>query len=283
MPYYRSFSTQRSYWDHLLDIMAQLATTNEDRNNFDVWLTASTRDLSRMQKDGEAHTIYIEHGVGLQRHREKRLECLRKADLRLVPNELSQGELKTKMGLDSTIIGTPKLDRLVRIPKPEKLALCFSFHWTDSKSIHAYADAMSYLMAMGITVYGHAHPRIWDEMAQIYDSLDIQPLESFEQVVENATVYLCDHSSTLYEWMALGRPAVQLYRPNSQTKIGQSTGLLYQKYPIIQRMDPQTLQADIDWDYLALGSSKAVDDLYPYLGVATERACDVIRSYYEHE
>jgi len=43
--------------------------------------------------------------------------------------------------------------------------------------------------------------------------LGIEPVEDFEDVLERADLYMCDNSSTLFEFASVGRPVVVLNAP----------------------------------------------------------------------
>jgi UDP-N-acetylglucosamine:LPS N-acetylglucosamine transferase len=62
-------------------------------------------------------------------------------------------------------------------------------------------------------VLGHGHPRIMERLLPIYDALDIEPVYDFEEVLERADCYVCDNSSTMFEFASTGRPVVVLNPP----------------------------------------------------------------------
>ena len=63
------------------------------------------------------------------------------------------------------------------------------------------------------TVLGHGHPRILDQLMPVYEELGIEPAYTFEEVLDRASVYCCDNSSTLFEFASLDRPVVVLNPP----------------------------------------------------------------------
>ena len=130
---------------------------------------------------------------------------------------------------------------------------------------------------------GHAHPRVWAVAEKFYREVGIEPVQDFADVVSRAFVYVVDHSSTAYEWAALGRPVVLMDRGGTLA-VPSPTGLRYEHHADIgPHVTPETLPevaaAALDGDPEHSAERKAATEaLFPYLGCATERAVDVLRS-----
>ena len=66
---------------------------------------------------------------------------------------------------------------------------------------------------------GHWHPHeareggALPERLAFYAEHGIEPVAQFEEVMERADVYICDNSSSLYEFAALGKPVVVVSPP----------------------------------------------------------------------
>jgi UDP-N-acetylglucosamine:LPS N-acetylglucosamine transferase len=95
-----------------------------------------------------------------------------------------------------------------------------SFHWPAPLSISGYAGTAlgDFLPALPLLtrrfdVIGHAHPnwqRRGDGAAAKLAKADIPFVRDFDDVCRQADVYVCDNSSTIYEFAATGRPVVVL-------------------------------------------------------------------------
>jgi hypothetical protein len=125
------------------------------------------------------------------------------------------------------VVGSPRLDqyarRKFRARRPRTVAL--SFHWPCGVIGEAgscfpdYQAAIKELVAD--TTYkflGHGHPRYHDVLFRWWRHLGIEVVADFDEIMERADIYVCDNSSTLYEFAATGRPVLTLscerYRRN---------------------------------------------------------------------
>jgi len=140
----------------------------------------------------------------------------------LCPNEaVAERNREAYPKVRVAIVGCPKLDRWHKAPaKPQQSppVLAVAFHW-DCRvcpetrwAFPYYREGLSSLLSIG-PVLGHGHPRIWSRLRHLYPSLGIEPVEDFEDVLERADLYMCDNSSTLFEFASVGRPVVVLNAP----------------------------------------------------------------------
>jgi UDP-N-acetylglucosamine:LPS N-acetylglucosamine transferase len=60
---------------------------------------------------------------------------------------------------------------------------------------------------------GHAHPHAARQIRRFYDSVGIEFIENFDDVLDIADVYAADATSTIYEAAACGIPVVLLNAP----------------------------------------------------------------------
>lgn len=148
-------------------------------------------------------------------------------ELFLVPNEYSADLWRRAYpGARVELVGCPRLDELpARQPGPGPV-VAVSFHWparviaeADTALGH-YFPAMARLAAAH-TVIGHAHPKgDWQErMARYYRRWGIEFVADFDEVCRRADVYVCDNSSTLFEFAATGRPVVVLNSPTYRRNV----------------------------------------------------------------
>jgi hypothetical protein len=99
--------------------------------------------------------------------------------------------------------------------------IAISFHWPAPLSISGYAgtalgDFLPALQELAAAfpgrVIGHAHPKgDWPaRMKRTFARFGIPFVAEFEDVCRLADVYVCDNSSTIFEFAATGRPVVVL-------------------------------------------------------------------------
>lgn len=130
------------------------------------------------------------------------------------------GNVTRRAGGNVAEVGCPKLDPFHRFPvEPSEDVVAVSWHWHCASGVPEtdwawpeYKDAVAEL-AQTVKVIGHAHPRAWLRMERWYREVGIEPVESFAEVLNRASVYAVDNSSTGYEFASTGRPVVWL---NSQ-------------------------------------------------------------------
>lgn len=276
-------ATHEAYRQHLRPVWAALGehaavwaerTQDIRRAEVDTWLSAGTVDFHMTMRRPARH-ILMEHGCGLQRYPVNEMRRIAKASLILAPNDYA-AERHREFSRHVEVIGTPKMDALVRIPAPAPGLAAVSLHWSEhGAAMTRWREAFA---AIEVPVIGHAHPRVFDHVARMYDRLGIEAVRSFDEVVARASVYACDHSSTLYEFAALGRPVVMMDKDPTKT-IPRPSGLRYRDHADVgPQALPETLGAILG-AVLEHGDPEhepqrraATSDLYPFLGGSTARA-----------
>lgn len=104
------------------------------------------------------------------------------------------------------------------------VVVALAFHWMGSGRVpeagwalpHYEAqlpEIVAQLRGAGCEVIGHGHPRARQHFRRLWRSVGVEFVERFDDVVSRATVYVCDNSSTIFEWAALDRPVVVLNAP----------------------------------------------------------------------
>ncbi|MBI2835080.1 MAG: CDP-glycerol glycerophosphotransferase family protein [Acidobacteria bacterium] len=145
----------------------------------------------------------------------------------LTPSESTAAvERRALPHVPAVAVGCPKLDawhRLLLDPRqepsgadPPVVAVSFHFNarripetrWALPHYRHALAD-----LAANFAIIGHAHPRARGRLRRVYDEFGIRYVPDFDSVLAEADVYVCDTSSTLYEFASLDRPVVVLNAP----------------------------------------------------------------------
>lgn len=282
------WATKQQYAEHLLPIWE--ACSPEERVEFgylertDTILTSSAVDFRHLAELGAPQRlIYMEHGVGLQQHKPETIRLMHRAHSVFVPNTFTALELRS-MGLrrDIKVVGTPKMDKLLVIPESGLGVIAVSFHWTGrGQNWRRYEQVLRRLRNKHQLI-GHGHPYMSEQWRNRWRNIGVEYVQDFAEVVERADYYICDHSSTIYEWAALDRPGLMLDRPHGQDTL-LSTGLLYQKHAnICARATPSTLAEDIrdmknTPQLFKATRGEVTRDLYPYLGCSTNRVLELLR------
>jgi hypothetical protein len=116
----------------------------------------------------------------------------------------------------AVVAGSPRLDQW-HVPgwrrhPSSPLRIVISTHWNGGpcqESLSAwpeYRRAYSDFARQHTQVYKHAHPKWADHVRR--DLPDIPFIDTFDEVLDTADIYICDNSSTQYETAALGIPNV---------------------------------------------------------------------------
>jgi hypothetical protein len=237
-------------------------------------MVASTADLQQVAD------IYMEHGVGLAWHKRDVLATIAKTTV-LAPNDFIADRYRDA-GIAATSIGTPKMDGYLALPRGDAVAV--GFHWTSAVYSRVMADYEVALRELTSTVHviGHGHPRAWRRLRPFWEALGIEPVEDFAEVIQRSKLWVCDHSSTLYEYAALDRPVVLM--KGMGNKPFESTGLRYTSFAGIgPEADPRTLvrvvqEALESPESYAEPRREATASLFPYLGKSVQRALDVLEA-----
>lgn len=187
-------------------------------------LVASYGDTKEARRLGYGPLAFIEHGAG--QSYDSTLPTMSsyaggpdRADttLALVPNEYSaQRWRKAYPSSRVEVVGCPRLDDLpAREPGPGPV-VAISFHFDGPRvpyggtALHdGYGQVLAEL-AQRFTVIGHAHPKgHWPErMQRLYRAAGIPFVEDFADVCRQADLYICDNSSTIFEFASTGRPVL---------------------------------------------------------------------------
>jgi hypothetical protein len=198
----------------------------------------SIGDMKIARRLGYRRFVFMEHGVGqsyLERGGINHPSYPGGADredveLFLVPNEYAAGPWrKAYPGARVEIVGSPRLDDLPRrqlSPVEPGPTVGISFHWRAFVAPEAGTALGHYLTALGplaerFHVIGHAHPKSdWPvRMERIYRRAGIEFVPDFDDVCRRADVYVCDNSSTIFEFASSGRPVVVLNAPHFRRNV----------------------------------------------------------------
>jgi hypothetical protein len=195
------------------------------------------------------------------------------------------------------VVGSPRLDDLPRRfldPTEASPVVAVSFHWPAPLSVSGYAGTafgeylpfLPELMKRFRTI-GHAHPKgDWPaQVARQYRRMGLEFDPDFESVCRRADVYVCDNSSTIFEFAATGRPVV-LLNAKHWTRKGPALGLRFwsASHVGLNVDDPRKLVETVE---LALedppeqraARENALDLVYAYRTGAAARAAAAIQDW----
>jgi CDP-Glycerol:Poly(glycerophosphate) glycerophosphotransferase len=205
----------------------------------------------------------------------------------LAPNEYAASRWRSEYPRARVeVVGCPKLDALPpRDPGPGPV-IAVSFHWDchvapESRSGWSHFKSALPLLAGRFTVLGHGHPRIIGKIAPIYRALGIEVIEDFREVCRRADLYVCDNSSTLYEFASTGRPVLVLNAPWYRRTANHGLRFWEAATVGVQCNDPVDLAALVE---LALvdrydqrdARERALNLVYAVRHGAAQRAADVV-------
>ena len=215
------FTVGRSIYDHAI----RRGVRPADRGPLpgdDPILVASYGDIKKVRAVGRTRIAFIEHGIGqsyIGSNHGSYSGGIDRDDigLFLVPNEHAARQWRQNYpDARVEIVGCPKLDDVPERQTGET-TVAVSFHWNCElvpETMGTFSDFGAALPALAkrYHVIGHGHPRAFsvDRLARRYYSMGIEVEQDFEQVLRRADLYICDNSSSLYEFAATGRPVVVL-------------------------------------------------------------------------
>ena len=195
-------------------------------------LVASYGDIKKARRMGYRPAVFLEHGIG-QSYAGDRTAVSHASysggddrddvGLFLVPGPNPAARWRARYP-DAVVetVGCPKLDTL---PAKEGAGpvVALSFHFPCSvvpetrPTLGHFAPALKAL-AERFKVIGHGHPRLYG-VERDYRRAGIEYVPEFADVCRRADVYVCDNSSTLYEFAATGRPVVVLNGPGFRRQV----------------------------------------------------------------
>ncbi len=184
-------------------------------------LVSSWQDLGAARRAGYTRIAYLEHGIG-QPYGAHAIGYpgglgREAVSLFLSPNETAAAADRGRYRRAKVVVvGDPATDALP-LHGASSGVVAVSFHWdchiapeTRSALPH-YREALAGL-AERRQLLGHGHPRA-DELPLLWRKLGVRYEPSWPAVIGQAAVYVCDNSSTLYEFAAAGGPVVVLNAP----------------------------------------------------------------------
>lgn len=248
---------------------------------------------------GARPVVLVEHGAGQAYDRPSpsysggpgRDNCV----LFLCPNETSAQRNRVSYPAATVeVVGSARLDDLRttvregdgRPPNPPVVAL--SFHWDCPfvpETRWAYPHYKRTLPAVveRWSTIGHGHPRFAGAFTNRWRDLGVDHVRNFTDVFASASVYVCDNSSSMYEWAALGKPVVVLNAPTYRRDVDLWPRFWRCADVGLQVDDPRDLVDTIvaaleDPPDVAARRAEIVDEVWPLRdGKAAQRSAGALR------
>lgn len=271
-------------------------------------VVAAHSDLLAAHKAGARKIVLMQHGAGqsylsgAKKYQHSSYPGGRgheRAALALFPNQQSYDHHRQRYGdrVPAEVVGCPKLDSWVDLPpKPrsDPPMVVISFHWRcrvareagtvwDDYGTAAIEALWQMEEAGEITLGVHAHPRIAEEVREsLHGKIPVgRFLHSFHEVRDVADLYVCDNSSTMFEFAALGRPVVVMNSPRWRRDVHHG-GRFWDWATVGPQVDGPVGLHDAVQSALEDGIIRretrrwVVSEVYPYLGSASQRAAAAI-------
>lgn len=221
------------YWDHAAPIADLIpGSVRVTRPHEADWsqgpvMVCSGEEASR----AKGPYIYLEHGSGQVYDRSLRGypggHGHERCELFLCPSQrVANAWTDAYPQARAAVIGCPKLDPWHRGERPDPIprTVVISFHWPckaaepwSGTAFAHYAKRMADVVAswrsQGWVVMGHGHPKDAKRLHAFWRGLGVKWIPHFSEVLDWATLYVCDNSSTLMEFASLDRPVVFMSKP----------------------------------------------------------------------
>lgn len=301
------FCSSRHYVDHLLPVYAEIPRKFRGEFHVGEW-PANPQNLTVVASHGDykltdGPVVFFEHGAGFTYNTDHQSYAGGQDRDRVVlfcsPNEFAAApNRRAYPDVPQEIVGCPKLDAWIRREwsMPFRPSVAFSFHWDCNvvpETKTAWPHYQTFFASMGNynrrpqrsgrwDMLGHGHPRYFEYLKKQWTKAGMVPVREFNDVVALADVYVCDSSSTIYEFAALGRPVVVLNAPWYRRDVRQGEGLrFWDNIPGRQVDDPQELRAAIDEacfdDTWGPERERITGLVYPHLGESAVKAAAAIK------
>ena len=137
----------------------------------------------------------------------------------IVPSQrVADLELARYPQAQAAVVGSPKLDEWLKVPNPRNGVVAVTFHWAQHAArelpeagwaFETWRDTIAALAKVR-PVIGTCHPRAAREIPAWYQSVGIEYVPRFADLLPRAEILVLDTSSAGFEWAALDRPTVWL-------------------------------------------------------------------------
>lgn len=194
-------------------------------------------------------------------------------------------------------VGAPHLDRWHRAPAARSADGPIVVSWHFAAAVcpeagtawpHYGPAALEQLAArFGDRLRGHAHPRLLPQIRHFYDQAGIDVIDWFPDVLDQAAVYACDNSSSMFEAASIGIPVVAMNAPWYRRHVHH--GLRFWSHvpgPMVDDIDQlaATIEAVLADPGLARpsGEAAAAEGYVAMDGHAADRAAQAVIAWLTH-
>lgn len=206
-----------------LDVWLGVPEATPDVTVEDVAVVASYGDLKKATKRGYRRIVLMQHGAGQSyagRGNDRQGaypggDGNEAVGLFLCPNDYSAQRWRDRYPRAKVqVVGSPRVEHLPQREPGDVPTVAVSFHWLCNlwpetrPAFGQYKPAIPSLKRW--RVLGHGHPRAMRWLVPWYRTWGIEVVPSFDDICRRADVYVCDNSSTLFEFAATGRGVVVL-------------------------------------------------------------------------
>lgn len=259
-----------------------------------IFIVFSRVDFSTVPR--RAPLIFVEHGVGASYEGKSHLAgygC-NGAVARIIGLLTTPAQAPAHRALfgDHIVhaVGCPKLDKWQGYKHKRKRppVVAFSHHWNQGQhpeTLSAWPwDAEAWARVIESDEYrviGHKHPGDPRNVEEWCSEHGIEFVESFDEVMARADLYVADNTSTLYEFAATGRPVVCLSPPWYRRDVNH--GIRFWDHvpgvecALIDHLEACIAEALKDVPARRVLRDRAVEAVYgPLDGQATQRSVEII-------
>ena len=267
-------------------------------------LVASHSDLRTVYTSNPKKAIILmEHGVGIVYPGNGSYAgnggFRRYASLTLAPNEIVREKTaKALPDMLQVVIGTPKLDKwadsyMENKVIPSNPTVAISFHW-DGKAVapeagtafEHFKEVLPRLCSTleesrRVRLIAHSHPRAAGIVKPFYKKHGIEFIDDFDEVMRRSHLYICDNSSTIYEFLVTGFPVIMLNSPAYRRDF--KSGIRFWDYTDIgTQVDKsgdlfrEVLISLTFPDHHKTARKRAMEDLFPHFGNSARTAARAI-------
>jgi hypothetical protein len=256
-------------------------------------LVASYGDMKKARRYAR-RVVMMEHGTGQTYQGAASGSYVGAFDrelvhLVLVPNDAAKAAHDAAHPrIPSVVIGSPYLDHLATLPTPDRGLPCLSFHW-DCQAVPEtrtawpeYAHLLPDLRTEIGPLFGHSHPRLWDRSKAIMLQAGMTLVRDFPDVVQRASVYAIDNSSTLFLFAALDRPVVVINSKHYRRDVHHG-GRFWDWADVGPQVDHPSDLPGAMADALKADPTRRrqiVDECFPHRGDAAQRAVKAIEEVF---
>jgi hypothetical protein len=214
-------ATQPHYMRHMLPVWDELPALRRGHGGSGAVLVASAHDLAGAWRAGYRRVAYLEHGIGQTYGTAAGYPGgagRGQVSLFLSPNDTAAAADRAAYpGARVVVVGDPALESLPS-RQPGPLTVAVSFHWEchvvpESRSAVGHYRRALPALAERYQLLGHGHPKAARQLERMWRRMGVEYTPSFDEVCRRADVYVCDNSSTLFEFASTGRPVVVLNAP----------------------------------------------------------------------